>query len=546
MTRESPDLGEDYVLVVDDDAGMRSSLVDLLEAAGVRARTAAGGRDALHMVTVSPPTLALVDHWMLDMTGIDLAERIKELDAELPVVLLTGHASLDTAVRAVGVVDEFLIKPVPPEQLIRVVDAFRERVRLRRENVELLARLAHTNARLEATLDQRTQELARLAEFAQGAGRASSLEETLREGLAAVGEAVGSGFIAFYLAIDDAGPLALHTTLGSWSTPAVLPRPASAVSQDVVGTPPQWVTVVSVTAAGELVGLLLVANEKHGSLRFLRTIAAQLGVAIVSAQRFERERETVERLSELARLKSDFLASVSHELRTPLTAVLGFAQTLMTRELPDATRRELLARVVEQGDRLRRLVDDLLDATTLERGGMAVTVAPVAVAPMLRRVAQAFPGDGHRVEITIPADLPAVPADETRLEQVLTNLVHNAMKYSPEGTAVYLTAEVLHDEVRLSVRDEGPGIESAFLPRLFEAFTQADSGDTRRHSGVGLGLYITRGLVEAMGGRIDVDSTVGVGTSFHVTLPTVSAAARSGPPPGSVRARAPHAAGASS
>jgi signal transduction histidine kinase len=252
---------------------------------------------------------------------------------------------------------------------------------------------------------------------------------------------------------------------------------------------------------------------------FLTTLAASTAVAIQNAQRLGRERETVERLSELAHMKTTFLAAVSHELRTPLAVILGLSELLASRvgRLAPERTAEMAAQILDQGHRLGGLIDDLLDATRIESGGLRVELAEVDVASVLGRVERSFEATGSPVVVRIEPGLPPVRGDAGRLEQVVTNLVTNGFKHSPPGTDVAIDAGREGGRVRIAVSDSGAGIEPALLERLFEPFTQG-SGVTARRDGIGLGLYIVRGLLDKMGGSIEAESTVGAGSRFTVRL----------------------------
>jgi signal transduction histidine kinase len=383
---------------------------------------------------------------------------------------------------------------------------------------EEVSRAYVSETKLEDTLRARTGELEALVDLAESIAGVHGTAETVQVALAAIGRATGARHLALYLEENDSD-LTLAGTVGAhWTPPATWPRSQEHVGRSLIGSPPRAVTVVPVVAGGTL---LVGRYARHNPI-FLRTVAALLGVAVDNARRFDRERETVDRLFELSALKTAFLTSVSHELRTPLTAVLGFARTLQARDLPADVRDQLLGRIVEQAGRLQRLVEDLLDASSIESGRMRVTVGTAVLPALLDRVAHAFPDQLDRISVNLPPSLPRVLADEARLEQVLVNLVHNATKYSPAHEPIELSAEHDHDLVAIRVRDYGKGVDPAFLPRLFDQFTQADSGDTRRDSGVGLGLAIARGLVEAMGGTLDVEPVPDRGTCFVVRLRCVS------------------------
>ena len=291
----------------------------------------------------------------------------------------------------------------------------------------------------------------------------------------------------------------------------------------VLGTPARPVTLARVPSAGGPVTTLLVGENPHGD-EFLRALTTQLGLAIGNARRLDQEAESVRRLTDLAQLRSSLLGGVSHELRTPLTAMMGFAQTLRTRELPPETQAEFLDLILRQGKRLQSLIGDLLDETRLETGVVNVTCTPVTVPELLHDVAASFIGIKQTLSIEVDPALEPIWADRDRLEQALVNIVHNATKYGPNGTLIRIRANGFADEVAISVIDDGPGIDPQFLPRTFDAFTQADVSDTRRDSGLGLGLAISRGFVEAMGGRITAESRLGEGSTFVLYLKTARAA----------------------
>jgi signal transduction histidine kinase len=240
-------------------------------------------------------------------------------------------------------------------------------------------------------------------------------------------------------------------------------------------------------------------------------------LALVDARTAELQ-ATVERLSEVSRTKSTFLAAVSHELRTPLAAVIGFAELLRMRadELPPERQRQMLDRIVEQGGHLRLLIDDLVDATRIEFGTLQVELEPVQVPAIALRTVEALGANANRVALRMEHDLAPALGNEARLEQVLTNLVGNALRHSHPGGPIELCVAADAGDVMLVIADTGPGIDPALLPNLFEPFIQGGEA-AAREGGLGLGLYIVRGLVDAMGGTIRVDSGPG-GTRFAVRL----------------------------
>ncbi len=226
--------------------------------------------------------------------------------------------------------------------------------------------------------------------------------------------------------------------------------------------------------------------------------------------------------------KSDFLATVSHEIRTPMTAILGTAELLGGTPLR-AEQLDHLEVIRSGGEALLRLINDVLDLSRFEAGHLDLVAEPFDIEAMLDGVALLFAAAAEERGVTLAvlagADLPAlVVGDENRIRQVLVNLVGNAVKFTDEGRVV-VRVGWRSGFVRWSVEDTGPGLSADDVSRVFEAFEQVDSSRARSHGGTGLGLAICRRLVEAMGGTIGLDSTLGVGSSFHFELPLESARA---------------------
>jgi signal transduction histidine kinase len=235
---------------------------------------------------------------------------------------------------------------------------------------------------------------------------------------------------------------------------------------------------------------------------------------------------TDERL--LERTRSEFVATASHELRTPIASVYGAFQTLLRPDLApeDPRRREFLKMGLQESERLARIVDDLLLAGQLDAGAPAVnTTERCDLGTLVEEVvasAAVRANGGHRLVADVAPGLESVPCDAARLRQVLVNLVENAVKYSPGGGTVTVRAAPRGDAVALEVADEGIGIPDRDRRRIFDRFVRLDPTLSRGVGGTGLGLYISRELVERMGGRIDVRSAEGAGSTFTVLLPTRS------------------------
>ncbi len=261
------------------------------------------------------------------------------------------------------------------------------------------------------------------------------------------------------------------------------------------------------------------------------------GVLLDVSAQVEREaalRDARDCAQDAARAKSDFLANMSHEIRTPLTAIIGFAQIL--REETGAAYHDLVGPIEAGGVRLLETLNSVLDLARMEAGPHELTLAPVDAAAEVRAVVALLAGRAAEKGLALTADadagLPAALADRPALSRVLANLVSNAVKFTPAGH-VRVSARAAGDDgagdaaaggsVEIRVADTGEGMSPAFLATLYEPFQQASTGWGRSHEGTGLGLTITRGLVESMGGTIAVESAAGQGTTFTVSLPAAPA-----------------------
>ncbi|MBL9037732.1 MAG: PAS domain-containing protein [Archangium sp.] len=255
----------------------------------------------------------------------------------------------------------------------------------------------------------------------------------------------------------------------------------------------------------------------------------------------------VTELRHLEKVRKDFVANVSHELRTPITAIRGYAETLMSGAVSDpATAPKMVDIIHRQSERLSELVEDLLELSRLESRQIQIERKPVELSTAAARASEAVRPKARArataLELNIPPDL-YVLGDRRAVEQVLLNLLDNAVKYSPPNGHVWVTAAVKGSQLEVSIRDDGPGIEARHLPRVFERFYRVDKGRSRDMGGTGLGLSIVKHLVTAMAGEVRVESTVGQGSTFFLNLPMVEAdrvvdvADTSGPtelPPGEV------------
>lgn len=221
--------------------------------------------------------------------------------------------------------------------------------------------------------------------------------------------------------------------------------------------------------------------------------------------------------------KTEFLATTSHEIRTPLNGILGMTQVMLADAALPAATRDRLGVVHGAGVTMKALVDDILDVAKMETGNLTIEAVPVDLHKTLRDVSRLWEEQSRAKGVAFRIDIGACPqmivGDAARLRQIVFNLLSNALKFTERG-AIELRAEATEDEqLRISVRDSGIGIPADKLDEIFESFKQVDAGTTRRYGGTGLGLSICRNLARAMGGEVTVDSTIGVGSTFAITLP---------------------------
>lgn len=258
------------------------------------------------------------------------------------------------------------------------------------------------------------------------------------------------------------------------------------------------------------------------NLSLAGALADQIALATENA-RLHKEAEEAMLLREADRMKSQFISTVSHELRTPLTAIKGYSTSLLRDDVQwdEDTRREFLQIIDERADDLRQLIDNLLEMTKMEAGALYLQREPVLLSHLAQKVVKSsMPrARNHRFEVDFPSPFPVVEGDSRHIELVLHNLIENAVKYSPQGGQILIRGKVKGDRVLVSVSDNGVGIAPEQLNRVFERFYRVDNPLTRRTIGSGLGLSIAKGLVDAHGGNIWVESTPGKGSTFFFSLP---------------------------
>ncbi len=275
------------------------------------------------------------------------------------------------------------------------------------------------------------------------------------------------------------------------------------------------------------IGMLSVSRERvdafsEDEVELIALLGRLVATAVQNIRAYEAERRRVEELAQLSQLRADFVSLVSHELRSPMAAVIGAARTLQDRwrMLTAEQRESFLALIGDETARLAELVGDVLDTSRIEAGTFSYRFEEVDLGRVVAEAIETAVLAQQEVPVVASGHgaLPAIRGDRTRLRQVLGNLIENAVKYSPEGGEVRVSAAAANGEVRIAVRDAGPGIPRDHQARIFEKFGRVDVPGASK-PGTGLGLFIARSIAEAHGGSLDVSSGAEPGSTFTLTLP---------------------------
>ncbi len=360
-----------------------------------------------------------------------------------------------------------------------------------------------------AVRNARLQKDRRRLEAAEAAARAVAEE---REQAAQVLDAVGDGIFL----VDSAGVVLLWNRAAEFITGLRAETVRGRPFTDVI---PAWSALggrIPVAARGESPRSVTLPIEFEGGDLWLSFVAVQSTNGVVYAFRDL----TMER--RLEEVRNEFVATISHELRTPMAAVYGAAETLLHREgeITAQQKRELLGLIATEAVRLKQITEEVLLTTQLDRGDLRLERRPVDVVELARSAVERLEPqllESGSVAVEAPGEVGAATGDADRIQQILINLLDNALKYA--GGAVTLRVEAVNGSVRVSVMDNGPGISRADQQRIFEKFYRADPEQRQVPGGTGLGLYIARELTRRMDGRLVVRSQPGAGATFVLELP---------------------------
>jgi signal transduction histidine kinase len=429
----------------------------------------------------------------------------------------------------------------------------------------MLTKLASTaaflleNAQLHETVGRQARELSALHRLAQLLATAESLDAAIPESQRIVCEMLDCARSVVLMFDDAADSLVVcnrndHAVESepvpgiSLATPSlaatVFRTQTPLVSNDADDDP--WVgealrklfaidncLVLPITSASESIGVLVAANANKGAfaandLHFTSLLGVRVGNVIEASQSRERDRGVLAQLRESDRNRTDFVSMVAHELKGPMTTIKGFAEILQkhSTELDDDRRTEYSTIIADEIDRLCDLVNDLLDIARMDTGTLHTELRRTKVEDVFAKLLVVHPSvsTAHEVEVAVDDDLPEMLCDKNRIRQVVLNLLQNATRYSPKGSRVSLSGDVVEESgrrfVRICVADEGIGISARDLERIFSKGVMLPKPEWAA-KGTGLGLFISKGIVEAHGGRIWAESEPPGGSRFFFTLPAI-------------------------
>jgi signal transduction histidine kinase len=491
------------VLVVDDNPDHRTLIRMRLTAAGLSVREAGSGEEALGML--DGVQLVLCDYQLPGMNGLQTLEAIRAA-SDCSVIMVTGAGSetLVVDVLRAGAADYLVKDPNFLTSLPLVI----ERAWRHHDLAQRAAELERLSL-LVSSASGRDEMLGGIVEGVRRLLRADTGILYLQRGDEVVEEA------------RDGAPV---------KEPGLLlakARAALEVDEDIViDLAPTRHLVIPLRFEELVVGSLAIVTADARSylpeeLDLARSFAAFAGIALSNLHRLELQQQLVERLQGLNDLRRDLVASVSHELRTPLTCIVGFASTLEQRwdQLSDEQRRSFVGQIQQHGDELTEQVDRLLDVAALEAGRLTAAPQPLDLADEIPAAMTLLEPllEGRPVTVEVPSV--RVVADATLLRRALSNLVSNAAKYSPAGTAVTVRAAATGRLATIEVIDRGVGLTADEAARAFEPFWRSSTAVSSATRGAGVGLALVKEYMRVMGGDVTATSQPGIGSVFTMTLP---------------------------
>jgi K+-sensing histidine kinase KdpD len=528
------------ILLVDDDEAFLKVGQAILKSKGYYVDVAHNGQEALKQFKESAYSLVILDILLPDMSGIELLTSINRIQPEIISIISTGYSSIENSVQSLNLgAFAYLEKPLHPERLLDVI-----RRGLEKQNLQ------HENRRLMRELEQRNRDLNILLSISQSVSCSLHPEQIVNSALDIIAQSLGinGGYLFFnkYEVLTLKGCQGFNPEqvneiqkidLTNSTLNAVLAKNEPLFYRHLNSSSDRLLRflaenghvsllVIPISTTKQVEGAIAITTRSEHifsplEVNLLKAIGREIAIAITNSRLFE-EASSARALRELDSLRTELLANVSHELRTPLAAIKGFASSLLQPDISfdDETRLSFIQTIDSEADRLSHMIDDLLLMSRIEAGVFKANKEMYEIKEIIDTIKDRLYNIAikHNLRIIVPENLPPVMVDGHRIGEVFTNLVENAVKYSPEASEIKIEV-VLHErEILAQVKDAGVGIPEEYQPMVFDRFNQLASKNGHR-KGSGLGLCICRGIVESHGGKIWVESQPGKGATFSFSIP---------------------------
>ncbi len=493
------------VLIIDDEQSLRDGAERILTRMDCQTVKAGSGNEGLKVLEEFPAAIVLLDMKMPGMDGMEVLQHIMEMEREILVIVITGYATVETAISAMkkGAYD-FIPKPYEPDQLRIVVNRARDKIQLTLEAEKIDAERRRT-----------------LSDLHTEKSRIHTIIESLPNGVMVtsnLGEVVLINPSCIkYLGLD----------------PGIGP---GGNIEDYIKDE-KLCTLISEISRGKHVDFddiptheLTIADEKY-FLAKSRPVLGDKGECLGAVVNIM----DISTMKALDQLKSEFVAKVSHELRSPLSTIHEQLALVLRDMVAETTEKDqhILSRAKEKTKGMISLIGDLLDLSRIEAGILSKESKSVQLEDLLNSIVDFLDAraksKNQELSLDLPdKTLPMITADPIALESIFGNLITNAINYTPEDGEIKVTADLIGNNLRVRVADSGFGIEAKYMEKIFERFYRVKNEKTRFITGTGLGLPIVKNLVDSYGGFIDVESETGKGTIFTVLLPTNKAIGANG------------------
>jgi len=484
------------VLVIDDEQVLRDGAERILTRMNFQVFKASRGDEGLKILEKEPVSIVLLDMKMPGMDGMEVLKRIKEMERGILVIVITGFATVETAIEAMkrGAYD-FIPKPYEPEQLRIVVNRAREKMQLQQETEKLEKERRRTLADLHTSQSRVYTIIESLPNgvlVTDTNGKVVLLNPAFRQHLGIARDMEPGGELASYIDDENLCKLIIDISRGKYVDFDDIPN-------------------YELNLAG---GKFLLARARPVLGEKRECLGAVTNIMDVSA------------MKALDQLRSEFVAKVSHELRSPLSTIHEQLAMVLNDMAEGASENEqhIISRAKEKTKGLISSIGDLLDLSRIEAGIVSKESKPVQVGELLKSIVDFLGARAtakkQTLELEISGEpLPAIFADPIALESVYGNLITNAINYTQEGGEIKVIADTAGANLRVVVKDNGYGIDAKYMEKIFEKFYRVKNEKTRFITGTGLGLPIVKGIVDSLGGYIDVESETGKGTSVTILLP---------------------------